>query len=33
MKRDMARARADSFERDLREGLAQIKTAFRRLVE
>ena len=33
VKRQMVRARADTFEIDLREGLAQIKTAFRRLFE
>lgn len=33
VKRQMARARADTFESDLREGLEQIKTAFRRLFE
>ena len=33
VKRQMVRARADTFELDLREGLEQIKTAFRRLFE
>jgi hypothetical protein len=33
VKRQMARARANTFEIDLREGLAQIKTAFQRLFE
>lgn len=33
VKRQMVRARADTFEIDLREGLEQIKTAFRRLFE
>ncbi len=33
VKRQMVRARADTFEIDLREGLTQIKTAFRRLFE
>lgn len=33
VKRQMVRARVDTFEIDLREGLAEIKTAFRRLFE
>ncbi|MCS6287778.1 MAG: hypothetical protein H8K10_02240 [Nitrospira sp.] len=33
VKRQMVRARADTFDLDLREGLEQIKTAFRRLFE
>ncbi len=33
VKRQMVRARADTFEVDLRDGLEQVKTAFRRLVE
>ncbi len=33
VKRQMMRARADTFEMDLRDGLDQIKTAFRRLFE
>lgn len=33
VKRQMVRARADTFEIDLRDGLERIKTAFRRLIE
>ncbi|MBP8116434.1 MAG: hypothetical protein KAY09_01765 [Nitrospira sp.] len=33
VKRQMVRARADTFELDLRDGLEQIKTAFRRLFD
>jgi hypothetical protein len=33
VKRQMVRAKADTFESDLREGMEQIKAAFRRLFE